>query len=224
MTIAPLTDNTAAIVAEFGGQQQSTVDHMIGVGVVKDSEAVYFKYEGDDQTTALVQASGKPVTRIGNVVLTGITIDDDVYKEAGFDGSKLNVFLQTQQGTTVLLTSGLTTIWSQCLITSLMGLYAANRMGALIAIDTWKGTSKMRPCFAAVRDGATKVTNSEIYEALKDARSDRAKDMVDAIMRDSIELLAASLNVVETEVEMVANENEIIARATVDAEAQVAEF
>ena len=216
MTIAPLSADTAAIVAQFGGQQQSTVDMMIGVGVVKDSEAVYFKYEGDDQTTALVQASGKPVTRIGNVVLTGLTIDDDVYKEAGFDGSKLNVFLQTQQGTTVLLTSGLTTIWSQCLITSLMGLYAANRMDAMIAIDTWKGTSKMRPCFAAVRDGATKVSNNDIYDALREARSDRDKVKVDAIMRDSIELLGAALNVVETEVEMVANENEIIARATAD--------
>ena len=220
MTIAPLSADTAAIVAQFGGQQQSTVDMMIGVGVVKDSEAVYFKYEGDDQTTALVQASGKPVTRIGNVVLTGLTIDDDVYKEAGFDGSKLNVFLQTQQGTTVLLTSGLTTIWSQCLITSLMGLYAANRMDAMIAIDTWKGTSKMRPCFAAVRDGATKVSNNDIYDALRDARSDRDKVKVEAIMRDSIELLAAALNVVETEVEMVANDNEIVARATADSEPQ----
>ena len=220
MTIAPLSADTAAIVAQFGGQQQSTVDMMIGVGVVKDSEAVYFKYEGDDQTTALVQASGKPVTRIGNVVLTGLTIDDDVYKEAGFDGSKLNVFLQTQQGTTLLLTSGLTTIWSQCLITSLMGLYAANRMDAMIAIDTWKGNSKMRPCFAAVRDGVTKVSNDDIYDALREARSDRDKVKVETIMRDSIELLAAALNVVETEVEMVANENEIIARATVDSEPQ----
>jgi len=224
MTIAPLSADTAAIVAQFGGQQQSTVDMMIGVGVVKDSEAVYFKYEGDDQTTALVQASGKPVTRIGNVRLTGLTIDSDVYKEAGFDGSKLNVFLQTQQGTTVLLTSGLTTIWSQCLITSLMGLYAANGMDHMIAIDTWKGTSKMRPCFAAVRDGAVKVSNDDVYDALKEARSDRDKVKVEAIMRDSIEMLAAALNVVETEVEMIENDNEVIARATVNAEAQVNEF
>jgi len=215
MTIAPLSADTAAIVAQFGGQQQSTVDMMIGVGVVKDSEAVYFKYEGDDQTTALVQASGKPVTRIGNVCLTGITIDDDVYKEAGFAGSKLNVFLQTQQGTTVLLTSGLTTIWSQCLITSLMGLYAANRMAAMISIDTWKGTSKMRPCFAAVRDGQTKVSNNDVYDALKDARTDRAKDRTESIMRDSIELLAAALDVQVVDVQNeVAAENKLIAEAT----------
>ena len=148
----------------------------------------------------MVQANGKPVTRIGNVVLTGLTIDDEVYKEAGFDGSKLNVMLTTQQGRSVLLTSGLTTIWSQCLITSLMGLYADSGLGHLIAIDTWKGTSKMKPCFAAVRDGQRKVTSNEIYDALRDARSDRDKVKTEAIMRDSVELIAQALAVESTEV------------------------
>ena len=199
MTTAISVD-TASIVAEFGGQSNTVADIMIGVGVVKDSEAVYFKYEGDDETTALMQANGKPVTRIGNVVLTGLTIDDEVYKEAGFDGSKLNVMLTTQQGRSVLLTSGLTTIWSQCLITSLMGLYADSGLGHLIAIDTWKGTSKMKPCFAAVRDGQRKVTSNEIYDALRDARSDRDKVKTEAIMRDSIELIAQALAIESTEV------------------------
>ena len=98
MTTSAISVDTAAIVAEFGGQSNTLADIMIGVGVVKDSEAVYFKYEGDDETTALMQANGKPVTRIGNVVLTGLTIDDEVYKDAGFEGSKLNVMLMTQQG------------------------------------------------------------------------------------------------------------------------------
>ena len=199
MTTAISVD-TASIVAEFGGQSNTVADIMIGVGVVKDSEAVYFKYEGDDETTALMQANGKPVTRIGNVVLTGLTIDDEVYKEAGFDGSKLNVMLTTQQGRSVLLTSGLTTIWSQCLITSLMGLYADSGLGHLIAIDTWKGTPKMKPCFAAVRDGQRKVTSNEIYDALRDARSDRDKVKTEAIMRDSVELIAQALAIESTEV------------------------
>ena len=185
--------DTASIVAEFGGSSQQTVDMMIGVGVVKDSEAVFFQYVGDDQTSALVQPSGKPVTRIGNVQLTGLSIADDVYAEAGFKGDKLNVFLTTQQGRTVMLTSGLTTIWSQCLITSLQGLAEEGGLDHIIAIDTWKGNSKMKPCFAAVRDGARKVSSNELYQALADARSDRDREKTEKLMRDAIEVINAGL-------------------------------
>jgi hypothetical protein len=185
--------DTAAIVAEFGGSSQQSVDIMIGVGVVKDSEAVFFQYVGDDQTSALVQPSGKPVTRIGNVKLTGLSIADNVYAEAGFSGDKLNVFVMTQQGRTVMLTSGLTTIWSQCLITSLQGLLEEGGLNHMIAIDTWKGNSKMKPCFAAVRDGARKVSSNELYQALTDARSDRDREKTETIMRDAIEVINAGL-------------------------------
>ena len=193
MTTANLTDNTAAIVAEFGGSSQQTVDIMIGVGLVKDSEAVFFQYEGDEKVTALMQASGRPVTRIGNVRLTGLSIADDVYADAGFSGSKLNIFVMTQAGRSVMLTSGLTTIWSQCLMTSLMGLVTDNALDHLICIDTWKGNSKMKPCFAAVRDGNRKVTNNEMYEALMEARSDRDREKTESIMRDAIEVINAGL-------------------------------
>ena len=185
--------DTAAIVAEFGGSSQQSVDIMIGVGVVKDSEAVFFQYVGDDQTSALVQPSGKPVTRIGNVQLTGLSIADNVYAEAGFSGDKLNVFVTTQQGRTVMLTSGLTTIWSQCLITSLQGLAEEGGLDHMIAIDTWKGNSKMKPCFAAVRDGQRKVSSNELYQALADARSDRDREKTEQLMRDAIEVINAGL-------------------------------
>ena len=185
--------DTAAIVAEFGGSSQQSVDIMIGVGVVKDSEAVFFQYVGDDQTSALVQPSGKPVTRIGNVQLTGLSIADNVYAEAGFSGDKLNVFVTTQQGRTVMLTSGLTTIWSQCLITSLQGLAEEGGLDHMIAIDTWKGNSKMKPCFAAVRDGQRKVSSNELYQALADARSDRDREKTEKLMRDAVEVINAGL-------------------------------
>ena len=187
------TADTASLVAELGGQATQSVDYMIGIGLVKDSDAVYFQYVGDEQKTALMEPSGKPVYRIGNVFLTGLTIIDDVYADAGFSGSKLNVFLQTQNGVSVMLTSGLSTIWSQCLMTSLMGLYRTGALGHLISIDTWKGTSKMRPCFAAVRDGAAKVTDNDTYQALTDARADRDKVKTDAIMRDAVEVINAVL-------------------------------
>lgn len=191
-TANPSVD-TASIVAEFGGQATQSVDIMIGVGLLKDSEAVYFQYAGDDQKVALVDNLGKPVTRIGNVILTGLSIVDDVYAETGFSGSKLNIFLQTQTGRSVMLTSGLSTIWSQCLMVCLMGLYRSGSLDHLIAIDTWKGTSMMKPCFAAVRDGAIKVTDNEMYQALSDARSDKDKVKTDALMRDAVEVINSQL-------------------------------
>jgi|GEM_PF-3263808 len=187
------TADTASLVAELGGQATQSVDFMIGIGLVKESNAVYFQYIGDDQTTALMESAGKPVTRIGNVFITGLTIIDDVYAKAGFSGSKLNIFLETQNGRTLMLTSGLSTIWSQCFMTSLMGLYRNNNLNHLISIDTWKGTSQMKPCFAAVRDGAVKVTDNETYQALADARSDKDKVKTDAIMRDAVEVINAML-------------------------------
>ena len=183
------TSDTTALVAELGGQASQSVDFMIGVGLVKDSDAVFFQYQGDEQKSALMEASGKPCTRIGQVFLTGLTIIDNVYEDAGFSGSKLNVFLETQTGKTLMLTSGLATIWSQCLMTCLMGLFRTESLGHMITIDTWKGTSKMRPCFAAVRDGAIKVTDNEMYQALADARSDKDKVKTDALMRDAVEVI-----------------------------------
>ena len=203
---------TASIVAEFGGQATQSVDLMIGVGLIKDSEAVYFQYVGDDQKVALMDQAGKPVSRIGNVQLTGLSIVDDVYAEAGFSGSKLNIFLETQNERTVMLTSGLATIWSQCLMTCLMGLFENESLDSVIAIDTWKGTSMMQPCFAAVRNGGVKVTSNDMYRSLSNARSDKDKAKTDALMRDAVEVINAELTgcttsqVIETVVSEVAKD------------------
>lgn len=202
-TIATANETAAALVAEMGGSSSETVDIMLGVGLQKDSDAVFFQYLGDDQTQALVQASGKPVTRIAPVRLIGITIAEDVYKDAGFDGSKVNIFLETQSGRSVMLTSGLTTIWSQCLLTSLMGLYRNNALDHLIAIDTWKGNSKLKPCFAAVRDGVNKVSDDEMYNALAEARSDKDKTKVTLLVRDAIEIINAQVSGVPAEVTVI---------------------
>ena len=193
MTTSAITTDTSALVAELGGSSDVTVDYMFGIGNVKDSDAVYFQYMGDDQLQALVSASGRPQTRIGNVFLTGVTIADDVYKEAGFSGDKLNVFLQTQSGASIMLTAGLTTIWSQCIMTALMGLADNAALTHLITVDTWKGTSKMRPCFAAVRDGQVKMTNDYLYEALREARSDRNKELQTKLMREAVAAVSAAL-------------------------------
>ena len=189
-----MTTSALDIVSECGGSSVQTADLMIGVGLVKDSEAVYFQYLGDGQEAALVQASGKPVDRIGNVRLVSLTVADDVYADSGFSGNKLNLMLESQQGRSILMTSGLTTIWSQCLVTSLMGAYAADALDHLLTISTWKGNSKMRPCFASVFDGRVKLTDNETYQALVDARGDRDHAKVERIIRDSIDVINAALN------------------------------
>jgi len=192
-TSAITTTDTAALIAELGGSSETTVDYMFGIGNVKDSDAVYFQYLGDDQLQALVSASGRPQTRIGNVFLTGVSIAEDVYKEQGFEGDKLNVYLLTQSGKTIMLTAGLTTIWSQCIMTALMGLADNAALTHLITVDTWKGTSKMRPCFAAVRDGQIKMTNDYLYEALREARSDKNKELQTKLMTEAVAAVSAAL-------------------------------
>ena len=199
VSTANTTDNSA-LLAEFTGGSSAQVDIMIGVGLVKDSEAVFFQYKGDDTSAALVRDNGKPVTRIGPVRLTGITIVDDVYKETGFSGSKLNVFVETASGRTVMITSGLTTIWSQCLITGLVGLADTQQLDSLIAIDSWKGNSKMRPCFACVRNNGIKVTSDEVYEMLGEARGNRDRAATEQIMRDAIAVLSEQLTGVPVEI------------------------
>ncbi len=67
-----------------------------------------------------------------------------------------------------MLTSGLTTIWSQCVITALMGLFETGNINLAFTLDTWKGTSKMRPCFAAIRSGDLKMSDNDMYEQLKE--------------------------------------------------------
>ena len=144
MTTSTLsTDLATSIVAELGGSSSTQVEMMIGVGLVKDSDAVFFQYLGDEQTpTALVMPSGKPCTRMANVRLVGVSVADDIGE---FNSTKLNLFLETSAGRQLMLTSGLQTIWSQCVITSLMGLFNSYSVAEPFVLDTWKGTSKMRP-------------------------------------------------------------------------------
>ena len=121
------------------------------------------------------------------------TIDDLERGRIVTDGTKINLFAETQSGRTVMITSGLTTIWSQCLITGLMGLADAQQLDCLVAIDSWKGDSKMRPCFACIRNNGNKVTSDETYALLADARSNKDNAAKQKIMRDSIAIINESL-------------------------------
>ena len=184
-------DPASALVAEFSGGSDSTVDMMVGIGVLKDSDAVFFQYLGDsNEPAALMLQSGKPLTRMGNVVLTGISVADDIGE---FNATKLNVFLESSKGTTVLVTSGLTTIWSQCIINGLMAMFNSGDLTCPFNLDTWKGNSKMKPCFGGIRVGQEKMTDNDLYEQLRDARTDGNKHLVEQIMRDSVQILSHAI-------------------------------
>jgi len=205
-------DTTSALVAEFAGGSTSEVDMMVGIGVLKDSDAVFFQYLGDsNEPAALMLQSGKPLTRMGNVTLTGVSVADDIGE---FNATKLNVFLESSKGTTVLVTSGLTTIWSQCIINGLMAMFNGGDLSCPFNLDTWKGNSKMKPCFGGIRVGQAKMSDNDLYEQLKEARTDGNKQLVEQILRDSVSILSHALTGGPVEDAVVTTEPTV----TVDAE------
>lgn len=191
MTSTLATTDNNAILAEFTGGSTSEVAMMIGIGLVKDSDHVFFQYVGDEQPArALSYPSGKPVTHMTNVRLNGIEVID-CFGE--FSATKINLFLESSAGTIVMLTAGLQTMWSQCLITGLMGLVSNGKLDDAFTLDTWKGTTLYRPCFAAIKVNDVKMTDQLTYDQLSDARSDRDKDKTIALMRDYVGLIKGAL-------------------------------
>ena len=197
MTIAP----SSALVAEFCGGTSSLMDvaMMIGVGLVKESDAVFFQYLDNDQKprALMMPSSGKPVYQFQNVKLVGVDIAEDIGE---FKSTKLNVYLESSAGTVVMVTSGLQTLWSQAVMCALMGLYNSYDLNTPFTLNSWKGDSKMRPCFASVKIGTDKVSDQMLYDQLKDLRADRASDKILATMRDSVEILRHALGVTEADV------------------------
>ena len=198
---------TSALATELMTEMvssDSSIDMMIGVGLNKESDAVFFQYLGEEQKpSALMLPSGKPLTRLANVRLVGLTVAEDVGQ---FKSTKINVILESTQGRRVLLTSGLQTLWSQYLISGLSALQQAYALDVPFTLDTWKGTSAMRPCFAAVRQQGQKMIDADLTEQLKDAKADRDNERSIKIMRDAIEIINASVTGGEVESVTVAEE------------------
>lgn len=192
MTIAPA--NTSVLTEFTGGSgMEQDIAMMIGVGVVKDSDAVFFQYLGNEQEPAAltIPTNGKPLTTLRNVRLVGIDIAEDV---GAFKATKLNLFLESNQGNVVMLTAGLQTLWSQCMVTALSGLYQSYDLNTSFNLNSWKGTSMMRPCFASIKIGQEKISDQMLYDQLRELRADKANDKVLAVMRDSVSILKAALN------------------------------
>ena len=187
MTTSEITTIDTSILNEFAGGQENDVAMMIGISTIKDSDAVFFKYVGNDQEpVAMVWPNtGKPVTKFKNIRLTGLSIAEDIGK---FNATKINVFVEVvPSGRILMLTSGLTTLWSQYLITGLSGLALTGNLEFAFQLDTWKGTSLFKPTFAKVRLGDLEMTDPELKQAFIDAKgNDKATE---AIMRDTVEYL-----------------------------------
>ena len=189
----------------------SSIDMMIGIGLNKDSDAVFFQYLGEEQTpSALMLPSGKPLTRLANVRLVGLTVADGI---GSFNSTKLNVILESTQGRRVMLTSGLQTLWSQYLVSGLSALQQTYALDVPFSLDTWKGTSKMKPCFAAVRQQGQRMVDADLTEQLKDAKADGDKDRSLRIMRDAVEIINASVTGGDVEPVKVAEEKTTVSEA-----------
>ena len=183
-----IAENSSIVADLISGGQQNDVSMMIGVGIKKESDAVYFMYQGDEQepVALTIPTNGKPLTRFANVRVVDIDIAEGIGE---FNSTKLNLYLSTSSNNVVMVTSGLTTIWSQCLITGLMGAFDQDLIQSPMTLDSWKGNSKMKPCFAAIRINGIKVSDQDLYDQLRDARSDRDNNKVISVMKDSISIL-----------------------------------
>ena len=196
---AIVTNPAETLLAEFTGGSDGSVEMMIGVGLVKDSDAVFFQYMGEEQQpmALTMPTSGKPLTRLTNVKLAGLEIAEDIGE---FKSTKLNVYLTSSQGRTIMLTSGLTTIWSQCLLNCISGLYNTYSLDTAFNLDSWKGNSKMRPCFAGIRINGDKVTDDVLYNQLADARADKDYKRTEELLRGVVNTVKAALGTEPVEV------------------------
>jgi len=197
MTIA----NPASIITEFSGGLSAPVDYdlLIGVGVMKESDAVFFFYKDSKPIALLNQANGKPLQSFKNVVCYGIEIVHDI---GTFKASKLNLKLRAPNGIKLCFTSGVETMWSQAVVTALMGIMGSGMYDFNTPFTFWskRGDQGMRPSFANIYLDGERVSDTHMYEQLRDLRSDRDKEGIIASVTDAVQILSAEISGVPTEV------------------------
>lgn len=196
ISTSALSTSTSEIVSEFSGGTSSNVAMFIGIGLVKDSDAVFFQYkeEGEQPVALRVQPSGKHLSTLANVTL----VDVSIYEPGDeYNTLKVNITLESSSGTQVMVTSGLTTFWSQSVVGGLLAMLKGGDLTCPFNLDTWRGSKgKIKPCFGAVKINRESMRNDELYTALVDARADGNKQRVETIMRDAVDVLNTALNVI----------------------------
>ena len=142
VSTAALTTSTSAIVSEFSGGSSSNVAMFIGIGLVKDSDAVFFQYKNEgEQPVALLQPNGKHLSTLANVTL----VDVSIYEPGDEYGTlKVNITLESSAGTQVMVTSGLTTFWSQSVVGGLLAMLKGGDVTCPFNLDTWQDQALLR--------------------------------------------------------------------------------
>ena len=74
-----------------------------------------------------------------------------------------------------------------------MGLFDTQQLDTPFPLNSWNGDQGMRPCFASIKIGKEKVTDQQMYDQLRDARSDRDSKMIMQIQRDAVSVLRHAL-------------------------------
>jgi hypothetical protein len=186
-----LVDRSAIVAELVSGGEAPEINMMIGIGVVKESDAVLFHYIGNDEKpVALMTKAGKPLTRLGNVKL----IDVDIVTGIGTENAtKLNVIVEVQNGHKILVTSGIQTWWTTCVIAGLFGLLQNGLITTPFNLDSYRGNLGRRPIFASIRSGQV-YSDQELYAMLKSDRTDKAWDEYESTVSSIVETLKKELN------------------------------
>ena len=186
-----LVDSSAIVADLVSGGEAPEIKYMIGVGVVKESEAVLFYYIGnDEQPIPLMTEAGKPLTRLSNVNLVDIAVVTGIGTE---NATKLNVILEIDNGSKILITSGIQTWWTTCVIAGLFGLLQNGLITTPFNLDSYRGNLGRKPIFASIRSGQV-YSDQELYAILKSDRTNKAWDSYELNVSTIVETLKKELN------------------------------
>lgn len=184
---------SSAIVAELvSGGEAPEINMMIGVGVVKESEAVLFHYVGNEEPPQALMhpRTGNPLTRLSNVKLVGLDIAKNIGTE---NATKLNVILELGNGNTLLVTSGIQTWWSQCVMAGLFGLFQNGLITESFNLDTYRGKMGRKPIFASIRC-ADVYSDKDLYAMLLADRKSKAWESYEQTMSTIVAELNKAFN------------------------------
>ena len=200
-TSAITTTNPAAdLLAEFGGHDAaSDVALMIGINRDKASEAPFSQYLGDKDSVALLDGRGRPQKAFEPVTLTGI----DIAREVGeFKIDKLNLFLTSSAGTTVMITSILPNAasqgwFAQSVLGGLLGLLEEGLISQPFCLEAYKGNRGNRPVFGTIKThsgyNGQKYSSQRFYDDCRENSNDRSE--ITRLCTEAVEDLKAAIRI-----------------------------
>ena len=174
-----------------GDMQQDTAPlaedlFLYGVQIVKGHPAILHRYLGVEQTEPLLHANGDPINKLPGLRLVGIKIAPNVYDQFP-EQEKLNITVESDNGHEATITSGLTTFWSQCILQGLSALHEEFLLDQPFTLESWWGSSKMRPAFCCIRHNGRKLRHDRLYASFRNAANDGAKAEIVHLMVEQLQ-------------------------------------